>query len=63
MNNTYYDTNISDTVRLGPNGKLFHISKRGGVPYITYERKTRVLFANPVGGAYINVHGSRVYFL
>jgi hypothetical protein len=62
MNQKYYDTNISDTVRLGPGGKLFHISKRDGVPYITYQRKTRVLFANPVGGAYVNIGGSRVYF-
>lgn len=60
---TYYDTNISDTVRLGAGGKLYRISKRDGVPYITYQRKTRVLFTNPVGGAYINVEGSRVYFL
>ena len=59
----YYNTEISDTVRLGAGGKLYRISKRKGVPYITYKRKTRVLFANPIGGAFINVRGTRIYFL
>ena len=59
----YYNTEISDTVRLGVGGKLYRISKRKGVPYITYKRKTRVLFANPLGGTFINVGGTRVYFV
>ncbi len=59
----YYNTAISDTVRLGAGGKLYRISKRKGVPYITYKRKTRVLFSNPIGGAFINVGGTRIYFL
>ena len=59
----YYNTEISDTVRLGAGGKLYPISKRKGVPYITYKRKTRVLFSNPIGGAFINIGGTRIYFL
>ena len=59
----YYNTEISDTVRLGVGGKLYRIIERKGVPYITYKRKTRVLFSNPIGGAFINVGGTRVYFL
>ena len=59
--NLYYNTEISDSVR--NNGKLYRISKRDGVPYITYRRRTRVLYTNPVGGSYINVNGSRIYFL
>lgn len=63
MNSKYYDTRISDTVRYaGPGGKLYRISVREQVPYITHERRTRILFANPIGGAFINVKGSRVYF-
>lgn len=63
-NQTHYDTQISDTVRLSGSTsvKRFRIRKHNQVPYITYKRKTRVLFSNPVGGAYINVGGSRVYF-
>ncbi len=60
--NTYYDTRISDAVR-GPGNKLYRISVRNQVPYITYARKTRVLYKNNVRGAYINVHNSRIYFL
>lgn len=59
----YYNTEISDTVRLSAGGKFYRISKRKGVPYITYKRNTRVLFKSAVGGAYININGSRVYFL
>ena len=58
---TYYDTTFSNTVKL--NGKLHRITMRNQVPYITYKRKTRVLYKNPIGGAYINVGPSRVYFL
>ena len=61
--NYHYDTRISSAVRFGAGGKLFHISVRNGTPYITYKRKTRVLFKSPTTGAYINVEGSRVYFL
>jgi flavorubredoxin len=57
---THYNTAISDTVRLG--SKQYRIRKHDGIPYITYKRKTRVLFSNPVGGAYVNIGGSRVYF-
>jgi len=59
----YYDTQISTTVKSNITKKSHRISKRRGVPYITYNRKTRVLFANPIGGAYINLDGSRIYFL
>ena len=61
----YYNTEISDTVRLGAGGKLYRISVRGPgrTPYITYKRKTRVLFSNPIGGAFINIGGTRIYFL
>lgn len=61
--NKYYDTNISDTVIQQNSRKRYRISVRGGVPYITYARKTRVLFCNPVGGAYINIKGYRIYFV
>lgn len=61
--NTYYNTVISDTVRLPGSDKLYRISKRKDVPYITYKRKTRVLFEGPLKqGAFINVDGGRVYF-
>lgn len=60
MTDSYYSTEISTTVRLG--SKLYRITKRKGVPYVTHKRKTRVLYRNPVGGAYINLQGSRVYF-
>ena len=63
MNSNYYDTNISTSVRLGAGGKLYRIRTRKGVPYITYKRKTRVLFKGPISGAFINVDGTRVYFV
>lgn len=59
--NDYYNTDVSTTVK--HDGKSYRIRKHYGVPYITYKRRTRVLYTNPVGGAYINVNGSRVYFL
>ena len=59
-NAKYYNTDISGIVRLG--SKAYRISVRNKVPYVTYRRRTRVLFSNPVGGAFINVEGSRVYF-
>ena len=66
MTDPYYDTNISTSVRKVGTNKLYRITQRKMgdtlVPYVTHERKTRVLFKNPVGGAYINLHGSRVYF-
>lgn len=61
--NAHYNTNISDTVLLKATNKRYRISVRNQVPYITYNRKTRVLFSNPVGGAYVNVGRSRVYFV
>lgn len=61
--NLYYDTNISSTVRNTADKKLHRISVRNQTPYVTYNRRTRVLFKNPVGGAYINIKHSRVYFL
>lgn len=57
----HYNTAISTTVKLGT--KSFRIRSRFQVPYITYKRHTRVLFANPIGGAYINLEGKRIYFL
>ena len=63
MSNEYYDTNISTSVRLGVGGKLYRIRTHKQVPYITYKRKTRVLFKGPISGAFINVGGSRVYFV
>lgn len=57
----YYDTKISDTVR-GPGNKLYRISVRNQVPYITYNRKTRVLYKNNFGGAVINIGYGQVYF-
>jgi hypothetical protein len=57
----YYDTKIFDTVR-GPGNKLYHISVRNHVPYVTYKRKTRVLYQNKVAGAFINIGCNRVYF-
>lgn len=66
MTDPHYDTSISTSVRLTGTNKLFRITQRKMgdvlVPYVTYQRRTRVLFKNPVGGAYINLHGSRVYF-
>lgn len=59
--NDYYNTDISNTVRQG--NKTYRIRKHRGVPYITYKRKTRVLYRNLVGGAFINVGGTRIYFL
>lgn len=58
----YYNTKISDTVRTRGN-KLYRISVRNGVPYITYNRSTRVLYQSPYGGAFINFYLGRVYFL
>ena len=63
MNQYYYDTALSTSVRINGSTKLYRIRKHDGVPYITYKRKTRVLFKGPVGGAYINVNGTRVYFV
>ena len=63
MSNEYYDTNISTSVRRGAGGKLYRIRTHNQVPYITYKRKTRVLFKGPISGAFINVDGSRVYFV
>lgn len=63
MRNEYYDTNISTSVRHGFCGKLYRIRTHNQVPYITYKRKTRVLFKGPISGAFINVDGSRVYFV
>ena len=60
---TYYNTAISATVRNTITKKIHRIRKIGDVPYVTYKRKTRVLFQNPVGGAFINVDHNRVYFL
>lgn len=58
----YYDTRVSNSVR-AKNKKLYRISVRNKVPYITYDRKTRVLYRNGnFGGAYINIFGYRVYF-
>lgn len=59
---TYYDTNISSTVRHTLSRKLYRISVRRDVPYITYKRKTRVLYKALVKGAYINVENVRIYF-
>lgn len=63
MNQNYYNTTFFTHVRINGSTKLYRIRKHDGVPYITYKRKTRVLFKNPVGGAYINVYGTRVYFV
>lgn len=63
MSDSYFNTDIATSVRLTGTTKLYRISKRSGTPYITYKRKTRVLFANPIGGAYINVEGVRVFFV
>ena len=63
MSNEYYDTNISTTVRLPGTQKLYRIRTHSQVPYITYKRKTRVLFKGPISGAFINVDGTRVYFV
>ena len=61
--NQYWNVNISNIVKSCATKKSHRIRVRHGTPYVTYERKTRVLFTNPVGGAYINVGGNRVYFL
>lgn len=60
---TYYDTNISETVTQG--NKRYRISKRDGVPYVTYKRKTRVLWqlSGLTRQAYINVGPDKVFFL
>ena len=63
MSNEYYDTKISTSVRLTGTQKLYRIRTHKQVPYISYKRKTRVLFKGPVSGAFINVNGSRVYFV
>lgn len=60
---SYYDTEISTTVKNKATNKSHRIRKIKQVPYVTYNRRTRVLFANPIGGAYINVEGKRVFFL
>lgn len=63
MRNEYYDTKISTSVRQSAGGKLYRVRTHKKVPYITYKRKTRVLFKGPVTGAFINVDGTRVYFI
>lgn len=63
MSQTYYNTAVSDTVQHPATNKRYRISKRKGVPYITYQRKTRVLFEGMLGfGAYVNVGGERIHF-
>lgn len=60
---SYYNTQVSETVRHPGTNKLYRISVRNQVPYITYKRKTRVLFEGPLKqGAFINVGAERVYF-
>lgn len=59
----YYNTKISNTVRDCITKKLYRISVRNKIPYVTYKRNTRVLFKSAIRGAYININGSRVYFL
>ena len=59
----YYNTQLSNAVRESVTKKLYRISVRKKIPYITYKRKTRVLFKNEISGAYVNIGGSRVYFL
>lgn len=61
--NNYYNTEISSTVKNTATRKNYRIRKIEGVPYVTLDRRTRVLFENPTGGAYINIKGSRVYFV
>lgn len=63
MSNEYYDTNISTSVRLSSSQKQYRIRIHKQVPYITYKRKTRVLFKGPISGAFINIDGARVYFV
>lgn len=63
MKATYYDTRISETVRHNGTSKIHRIRKHDGVPYITFKRKTRVLFKSELTGAFVNVNGDRVYFL
>lgn len=63
MSQTYYNTAISDTVRHPGTKKLHRIRTHKGVPYITFKRKTRVLFTGVLGvGAYVNVAGEKIYF-
>lgn len=59
----YYNTEISSTVKNTVTRKIHRIRKIYSVPYVTVDRRTRVLFENPAGGAYINVKGSRIYFI
>lgn len=59
----YYNTQLSNTVRESVTKKLYRISVRNKIPYVTYKRNTRVLFKNEISGAYVNINGSRVYFL
>ncbi len=59
----YYNTQLSNTVRDCITKKLYRISVRNKIPYVTYKRNTRVLFKSRIRGGYININGSRVYFL
>lgn len=59
----YYNTQLSNAVRESVTKKLYRISVRKKIPYITYKRKTRVLFKGPISGAFINVNGTQVYFI
>lgn len=59
---SYFNHQLCSTVRDPFTKKLYRITVRYGVPYITYQRKTRVLFARDWGlGAYVNIYDTSVY--
>lgn len=59
----YYDNPGASEVRNPVTHKNHRIRVHGGVPYITFNRKTRVLFKGPLGlGGEIHVNGDTIHF-
>ena len=50
-------------IAIDKKGTRYNISVRRDVPYITYERNTRVLYVSDTGFPYINLHGTKVKFV
>lgn len=61
---SYYDDKRgSGVVRYTPSGKSHRIRYHNGVPYITFKRKTRVLYQGPLGlGGQIHIGSKNVHF-
>ena len=63
MDRTHYCAAFAQHVIDPVTKKTHNISVRGGVPYITYKRKTRILFEGPFKtGAVITIGPEKKYF-